>query len=117
MGETADERLSWIIRNGEMDALKELDFDPNCTDKGTPILVVATDYGHVDVMKYLIEKGADVNKSNSAGITPILVAIWEENYEAVQLLLQKGAKKNGKSPDGTSYSDLAPTEIKALLKG
>lgn len=50
------------------------------------------------------------------GITPILAAIWEGHTACVQLLLDKGATKNGSAPDGTSYVDAAEKpEIKKLL--
>jgi len=51
------------------------------------------------------------------GITPLLSAIYEGHTNCVQLLLQKGASKVGKAPDGTSYIDCAEKEeIKKLLK-
>lgn len=50
------------------------------------------------------------------GITPILAAIWEGHTTCVELLLQKGAKKDGVAPDGKSYVDSAENiEIRQLL--
>ncbi|KAG5316909.1 MTPN protein, partial [Pseudoatta argentina] len=51
------------------------------------------------------------------GITTLLAAIWEGHTNCVKLLLEKGAKPDGLTPDGTSYLDAAEKdEIKQLLK-
>lgn len=50
------------------------------------------------------------------GITPLLAAIWEGHVDCVRILLENGAEKGGKAPDGTSYIDSAEKqEIRALL--
>lgn len=51
------------------------------------------------------------------GITTLLAAIWEGHTNCVKLLLEKGAKPDGLTPDGTSYLEAAEKdEIKQLLK-
>lgn len=51
------------------------------------------------------------------GITTLLAAIWEGHTNCVKLLLEKGARPNGVTPDGTSYLDAAEKEeIKELLE-
>lgn len=84
-------------------------------DGRTP-LHYASDYGQLDVLEYLITKGADVNALDKHGISCILAAIWEGHITCVKLLLDSGAKKNGQTPDGTSYVDATDKpEIKSLL--
>ena len=41
------------------------------------------------------------------GITALLAAIWEGHKECVKLLIQYGASKDGKTPDGKPYSEVA----------
>lgn len=49
-------------------------------------------------------------------ITPLLAAIWEGHTQCVQLLIEKGADKNGKTPDGSKYLEVAEKEdIRKLL--
>lgn len=84
-------------------------------DGRTP-LHYASDYGQLDVLEYLITKGADVNALDKHGISCILAAIWEGHTNCVKLLLDSGAKKNGVTPDGSSYIDATDKqEIKFLL--
>lgn len=50
------------------------------------------------------------------GISPILAAIWEGHIDCVRILLEHGADKRGKTPDGTSLADAAEKqEIRDLL--
>ncbi|GAU98812.1 hypothetical protein RvY_09905 [Ramazzottius varieornatus] len=115
------EALKWSLKNGDLDQLKDL-IDKKAIDIRKPVdgrapIHYAADYGQKEVIEYLISKGADVNAVDKHGISALLAAIWEGHTDCVRLLLQKGASKDGKSPDGTSYLDCAEkTEIKSLLR-
>ncbi|CAL1263953.1 unnamed protein product [Larinioides sclopetarius] len=50
--------------------------------------------GHADIVKHLIEKGAEVNAKCLNGATPIQLAVGKDHYEVVEILLQHGAKIN-----------------------
>lgn len=102
--------------------------------EGRPPIHYAADYGQKDIIKYLISKGADLNVSSlrvlessfmpvscqamdKHGIRAVLPAIWEGHTECVKLMLESGADKNGKTPDGKSYLEVAEKEeIINLLK-
>lgn len=57
-----------------------------------------------------------LQKSDKHGISPLLAAIWEGHTTCVRVLLENGASKDGKAPDGTSYIDAAEkNEIRELL--
>eukprot|EP00112_Aurelia_sp_Birch-Aquarium-sp1_P018760 Seg453.1 transcript_id=Seg453.1/GoldUCD/mRNA.D3Y31 product=Myotrophin protein_id=Seg453.1/GoldUCD/D3Y31 len=116
------EDLLWAVKNGDMDQLKVLIEEKNTSVKvellnGRMAIHYAADYGHADVIEYLVSKGADVNIPDKYGITPILAAIYEGHDNCVKALLSAGAKKDGKAPDGQSYIECAEkSSIKDLLK-
>lgn len=113
--------LSWAVKNGDLDKVKESveaqKLDVNAPIDGRSPLHLAADYGQLEVMQYLVDKGANVNASDKHGISVILAAIWEGHTKCVKYLLDKGCSKDGKAPDGTSYIDAAEKdEIKKLLR-
>lgn len=57
----------------------------------------ASDYGHVDVVKLLLDRGADINtKDKEAGSTPLHGASSLGYVDVIKLLLEKGADINAK---------------------
>jgi hypothetical protein len=58
-------------------------------DDGWPILASAVSNNRIDVAKWLLERGADVN-----GRSPLQIAIMEDRPEVVSLLLDPGADPN-----------------------
>ena len=112
-----EEKLHWAVKNGDIESLQDKEFDPNLVFNGSPLLLSAADYGQTEVIQFLIKKGASVNIPSKHGITPLLAAIYEDHVEAVKILIQSGATKDGNTPDGMSYIDAAQsTEVKQLLK-
>ena len=57
-------------------------------------LSLATLQLSIKLVRFLIEKGADVNAVNSNGTTALLVATQLENMDFVQYLIRKGANVN-----------------------
>ncbi len=58
---------------------------------GTHALMVAAAFGHVDTVRALIDKGADVNAKDLTGWTPLHAAAFKGNMQIVRLLLENGA--------------------------
>ena len=58
---------------------------------GTTPLHIASQHGHVDVVKALIAAGADINKERDGGITPLKRATQNNNPEVADLLRKAGA--------------------------
>lgn len=91
--------------NGYLDKVKELinkgiDADIEDLDGGTA-LFKAVKGGHKEVIKFLIDSGADVNFSNREwGHTPIFTAVASGNGEIIKLLICNGAYVNAKRKDG-----------------
>uniref|UniRef100_A0AAZ3RVM0 Myotrophin n=1 Tax=Oncorhynchus tshawytscha TaxID=74940 RepID=A0AAZ3RVM0_ONCTS len=135
-----DKELMWALKNGDLDEVKTLmkDEDVNRTlEGGRKPLHYAADCGQAEMLEFLLSKGADVNslqirgpvrapetgEINSGrapdkhGITPLLSATYEGHLTCVKILLEKGADKEQKGPDGQSAFEAAETDaIKALLK-
>ncbi len=90
--------------------------DPNLKDSedNTPLIIAPGNLDvvtgkSIDIVRLLIEKGADVNAKNKYGGTPLHAAIGSE--QTVKLLLEHGADVNAKNNDAWT-----PLEV-ALLRG
>lgn len=86
--------------------------------KNTP-LCIAIQKGEVDLVKKLIEYGANVNEK-SFGMTPLMVAARYNKVEIIKLLLDSGARQNEKDEKGFTalkYAQLSyAKEAEAALK-
>jgi ankyrin repeat protein len=79
-------------------------------DDQTP-LAYACMLGYVDVVRFLIEKGSDVNARMGAdGETAIYWAVIENQLEVVKLLVDFGARTKVQSYQGTIPADYASSE-------
>lgn len=61
----------------------------------------AVENGHVEVVIFLISKGADVNKANDFKDTPLHLACSRGHLDVVKVLLASGADKNSLNRTGT----------------
>ncbi|XP_008313833.1 myotrophin [Cynoglossus semilaevis] len=115
-----DKELIWALKTGDIDEVKTklTAEDINRTlEEGRKPLHYTADYGHRDVMEYLISKGADVNALDKHELSPLLYACGEGHVSCVTLLLEKGADKTYKGPHGLCAFEVSENEaIKALLK-
>ena len=75
-----------------VNVLLEKGIDVNITDdynfNNNTALSIAVINAKYDVVELLLEKGADINKENNDGDTPLIHAIKFEDYDMVQLLLE-----------------------------
>jgi ankyrin repeat protein len=55
---------------------------------------IAAQNGHMEIVKFLIESGADLNVKNSKGNTAIHMAVGYDYYHIAKLLIEKGADPN-----------------------
>ena len=65
----------------------------------TPLYISARE-GHLSVVKYLLEKGGELNKGNKSGVTPLWVASMWGYLEIMEYLLENGANVNAKNDRG-----------------
>lgn len=60
---------------------------------GEKCLSICAIYGHLELLKFLIEKGTDLNQQNSRRETPLKIATKMKRTNVVNYLLEKGAKE------------------------
>jgi len=61
---------------------------------GATLLHLAAERGHVDVVSFLLGKGAEVNKTRQNGATALYAAAHNGRVEVVKTLLNKGQSIN-----------------------
>jgi ankyrin repeat protein len=70
-------------------------------DGGRVPLEDAIEYGHLEAVKLLLDKGAEVNVRNRYGGTPLKLAVVMGYQDIVQALLDHGADTNARDYYGT----------------
>ena len=97
------ERIEFLIDSGE---------NPNSVSQsvnafsdqpgklGDSALRFAVAEGHVDIVRALLDGGADVNKANKDGATPLSASTNHSSAEIALILLDAGANPNAKNKDG-----------------
>jgi ankyrin repeat protein len=84
-----DTPLCLAISNGEMDLIKqyvEYGVDVNQESNGITPLMLASQYNKVEIVKYLISKGANTRARDENGFTALRYAERSNAKEAVALL-------------------------------
>ena len=77
----------------------------------------AASVGHIDILKFLIEKSADLEQKNEDGFTALHWAAYVGNLDSVKTLVEKGADLRSKNSEGKKPADLAETqEVKRFIK-
>ncbi|HRJ90513.1 MAG TPA: ankyrin repeat domain-containing protein [Pyrinomonadaceae bacterium] len=60
-------------------------------DQSIPVLEVAASFGKTEVVRLLIERGADVNRTRSFGQTALKAAVIGQHPKTTEALIEKGA--------------------------
>ena len=86
--------LQLLILQGRYDEAKDLfvtNLDVNQPDiEKNTALHVAASMGSVDMIEYLLARGADTSLRNRDGYTPIHIAIMNRKYDAIRALAESG---------------------------
>ena len=61
------------------------------TIEGAPPLWCAAAAGHTQIVKLLVERGANVNSTTKTNSTPLRAACFDGHFEIVQFLVERGA--------------------------
>ena len=80
------------------------------SEGGTPLMMAT--FGHIDIIKLLLEHGADLNTVGQDG-TALHLAVWEDQEEIVQFVLDQGMDPNATS--GSGETPLMAAAYKGLL--
>ncbi len=87
-------------RNGDYERVKELldnGVDVNIINKNnkncTP-LHIASIYGHIEILRLLIERGANINALDKSKISSLSYACYHKRLDVVKLLLKNNANVN-----------------------
>jgi hypothetical protein len=117
--------LTLAASNGELERVQRLlhgkanEFiDVNAVDtEGTPPLVYASCFGHEDVVRALIDAGAQVDKQDKNRWSPLMWAMTNRHKGIVKALLDHGASPEVKSSSGrTAFDFVEPnSEISEYL--
>lgn len=106
-------KLMHAAKKGMLETIRELQRD------GYLLSVVDTQYheftalhyaaqfGHTDVMEFLISHDVDTNQKDNMGLTPLHIAAYYGMREAVKVLLRKGANPNLQDKVGSTPLHLA----------
>ena len=70
----------------------------------------------LELMKYLILKGADVNAKDSNGNTPLFIAYAVNNNDTVNLLIASGADVSIKNNFGVTYKQIVGTRKRDIYQ-
>lgn len=65
-------------------------------------LITAAKYGHAEIVKILLNKGAFVDQKDQEGATPLIIASRGDNFDMVKLLISKKANVNAQDRFGTT---------------
>lgn len=73
---------------------------------GNSFLMLASYAGHVELVKGLIERGADVNKLNDRGQAPLAGVVFKKEDALIDVLLHAGADPTAGTPDAISTAKM-----------
>ena len=112
--EVARHPIFYAAKEGNLEMvqsiIEEQNFDVNTKYEkdGSTALHWAAYGGQYDVVKYLVEHGADVNAKDNNDMTPLMDAAQEGHLEVVKYLVEHGADVNAKhGEDWTALTSAA----------
>ena len=96
--------------------LTSISFDSLSRKIKNPCLVInknlfltkAIEDGQLEIVKYLVENGVDINAKDKDGKTTLMKTVENRNLEIVKYLVDNGANVNAKNKNGNTPLILAP---------
>lgn len=113
--------IASAIESGDLKAVSELlnfGINPNVqgyTFNSTP-LIEASAENQTELVKLLLEKGANVNLQNNNGTTALIFACLKDNEEMVKALLQHNPILHLKNAQGKTAFDSAHGAVRELIR-
>ena len=94
----------------------DMNIDAKYNEKGYTFLIWYSRYGDIDMVRFLLDSGANTNIQDNTGCTALIHACVEQHMEIIELLLDYGADPNIKSNGETTAIEYAHNfEDKELL--
>ena len=97
-----------------MEALLEGGMSPNAIVEDTPIIFYSATEHSFNVLKLLVEKGADVNKKDSLGQNVLIEALASMQLDQVEWLLLNGADPSVKTVNGWQFGNMLEKTINRM---
>jgi len=92
-----------VICGGNIDLFHLcIDFIPNVT----PYICLASEFFHLPLIEYLLDKGIDINGGSSGECIPLHYAAKKGHYSIAELLVQHGSQINSKSYENSMQTPL-----------
>lgn len=83
----------------------------------TESLVIAAGEGDLATMRRMIAHGADVNEIDpNSGDTPLFRAVFNQQFEAANFLVDQGALSKRKTSQGSPFEIARSDEMRRILK-
>ena len=73
-------------------------------------LIIACEKGHVDAARLLLDNGAEVDRTEKYGATPLFGACFHGQVDAARLLLDRGAAVDRATKDGQTPLSIAKSK-------
>jgi len=109
--------LIWAARNGKLNIVKflveqhQFPLDVQNFDAETALSAAVVE-GHYDIVKFLIERGANINLGNCRSETPLHLAVVLGNLEIARLIVEEGAQVDTEDDCGDTPLHFAVREDK-----
>ena len=106
-----NEALAQAVASGDLPGIKKLlangaKINGRGPRDGTTPLSAAAFHGHIEIVEFLIKRGANVKATNRDGNTPLHIAAFVCRFKIIELLLEKGASPLTKSSRGETAIDV-----------
>ena len=84
-------------------------------DKGDSLVMLAAYHGHATLVGLLVKHGANVNRLNDRGQSPLAGAVFKNEEECVKKLLEGGADPEIGTPSALDATKVRNTSLFLLL--
>ena len=100
---SADEnQLFRAAMTGDLTTIKSLTNGDIRDREGRTPLYIASCYGQKETIKYLLDKGYDINAIDGSGASALMCSIWNNQIDIAKFLIESGADVNVKNKWGNT---------------